>query len=156
MLVRVTAVAGLALSTWLLSVVVAHAGAEAYDFPQWEVVLGVTASLVAVVGWLTIARLGDGGALAMAVVGAVLLGSIVVLPIVGVLGTVFSLVYLASRTQQGTLTRAKVVAGVLVALGLPVSAFVASAPRTPDQTTAQQDGSRSTLRQPSARVSNVR
>ena len=113
------------LAGWLVATVLRHAGEAVYDLPPWAVVLGVGAALVSFVGWALVIRSRGWLGASVAVVGTLIVASVVVLPILGVLLLVGGVVALA-RSTQGAPDRRALVGGLVVAVGLPVAALVAS------------------------------
>ena len=130
------AVAGAALSAWLLVVVVQHAGRAVYDLPRTAVVLGVIGALASAGGWALIARSADGVVpLLAALLATLLVAGIAALLSIGVLlllvggGVAVVLGRIAGRRRaEGRPVdgrRAALVAG-LVGLGLPLAALAAA------------------------------
>ncbi|HVF32578.1 MAG TPA: hypothetical protein VM933_06035 [Acidimicrobiales bacterium] len=119
------AVAGTVLAGWLLATVVRHGDDEVYDLPAWAVALGVAAALAGIVGWALVIRSRGWLGVGVAVLGAVIVTSVVVLPILGMLLFVGGIVAMA-RTAQGRPDRSALTGGLLVAVGLPLAAVVAA------------------------------
>ena len=123
--VRVAAVAAMALSAWLLVTVWRHGTEPVHDLPRWATTVGMAAAQAAFIGSAAIVWNGQPAALAVAVLGALILASIVVIPVLGMLLLVGGLVWMA-RSRQGALDRRALGAGLVVAVGVPVAALVAA------------------------------
>lgn len=119
------AAAGIVLSGWLLATVLRHGGEDVYDLPGWAVALGAGAAAVAAIGWMVIIRTSGWTGAAVAVVGAFTVASVGVMPVVGVLAFVGGMVWMAGAVQRRP-DRRGLAGGLLVAVGLPVAALVAT------------------------------
>jgi hypothetical protein len=122
---KLVAAAGIVLSGWVLATVLRHSGQEVYDLPGWAVALGAGAALVAAVGWMVVIRTSGWTGVAVAVVGAFTVASVGVMPIIGVLAFVGGMVWMAGAVQRRP-DRRGLAGGLLVAVGLPVAALVAT------------------------------
>lgn len=122
---KLVAAAGAILTVWVGGLIGVHAGQEVYDLPAWAVVLGVVAAGAALGGWVLVLTSDGWTAVAVAVVGALTVASVGVMPIIGVLAFVGGLVWMAGAAQRRS-DRRGLAGGLLVAFGLPVAALVAT------------------------------
>lgn len=129
------AVAGVALSAWLLVLVVVHAGRSVHDLPVSAVVMGVGGAIGSAIGWALIGWSGDGLLLAAALLALLLVGGIVSLLSVGAVlllmgvGVAVAVGRAAGRRRadgRPVDARRALVVGALVGLGLPIAALVAT------------------------------
>jgi hypothetical protein len=119
------AAAGMVLTGWLIATVVRHGGDVLYDLPSWAVAVGAGAAAVAFIGWMVIIRTTGWTGIAVAVIGALVVASIGVIPILGVLLFVGGMVWMAGSAQAKS-DRRGLAGGLLVAIGLPLAGLVAS------------------------------
>ena len=119
------AAAGMVLAGWLIATVLRHGGDEVYDLPSWAVALGVVAALASFVGWALVIRSRGWLGVGVGVIGTLIVASVVTIPVIGMLLFVGGIALLA-RSSQERQDRRALAGGLLVALGLPVAALVAS------------------------------
>ena len=111
------------LAGWLVATVLRHGGKAVYDLPTWAVTLGVAGALGSFVGWSLIFRSGRWLGVAVAVLGVLVVGSIAVIPLLGMLLLVGGIVWMASASQ-GRGSKAALIGGLLVAFGVPAAGLV--------------------------------
>jgi hypothetical protein len=114
-----------ALSGWLLALVLQHGGRAVYDLPGAAVALGVAAAVLAVVAWAVVAVRGGWLGIVTAVVGALVVASAVTVPVVAVVVLVGGVVAMASRQQRAT-DKPALAAGLVAAIAVPAAALVAT------------------------------
>jgi hypothetical protein len=134
--VRAASAVGVAVSLWLLVVVVQHAGRAVYDLPKGAVVAGIVGALASITGWALIARSDDGGVLLLsALLGVLLVGGVAALLSIGILllliggGVSVVLGRVAGRRRaegRPVSMRAAVAVAALVGFGLPIAALAAA------------------------------
>jgi hypothetical protein len=122
---KALAAGGMVLAGWLVATVLRHGGKAVYDLPSWAVALGVVAALGSFVGWALVIRSRGWLGVGVAVVGSLIVASIVSIPVIGVLLLVGG-VALMARSSQSRPDRLGLAGGLLVALALPVAAVVAA------------------------------
>lgn len=128
-------VAGLALTAWLLFVVVDHARQPVYDLPGFAVALGVAGALAAAAGFALVVRRRDGIVLAAALTTLLLFGAVLTLFSIGILLLIafaiscIAVARSALRREHPVPVGAALAAAVLVGLGVTAAALVAGSAR---------------------------